>query len=299
MGITNFVGIIVSAAIFGGSFLFNENAAMYYNLTALALVLSGTVGSAFIGYPARRISAAFSVARKTFFSRLPSEDDIVNVLLDFALKSKYDGILSLEDETERTATLFLKDGLDMVVDGYSSEEIKDVLSTEMYFFKQRREQYERVFRGMAKAAPAFGIIGSVIGLMEMLVGIGDVGVIIKTIPISLTSTLYGILLSDFLFTPLAEAIYARTQSELFLKNLIINGVIAINNEQDTYKLEKKLCSFLTASVRPVQEKSFKEIRKQYFVMRDQKKRDQTPPAFPPPPLRAEEAKKGKRVRLEE
>jgi chemotaxis protein MotA len=272
MGTTNFVGIILCVIIFGASFLFGETRSMYFNAAAFALVLSGTVGAAFLGYPSKRIWAAMSVVRKTYFSKLPSEDDVVNALLDFALKSKYDGILSLEDETERSATLFLKDGLDMVVDGYSSEEIRDVLSTEMYFFKQRRDQYERVFRGLAKAAPSFGIIGSVIGLMEMLVGIGDVGVIIKTIPISLTATLYGILFSDFFFTPVAEAIFARTQAELFLKNLIVNGVIAINDEQDTYKLEKKLCSFLTASVRPVQEENFKEIRKQYFVLREQRKR---------------------------
>jgi chemotaxis protein MotA len=280
MGTTNFIGIILCVVIFGASFLLGDTTSMYFNATAFILVFSGTVGAAFLGYPAKRIWAAMAVVRQTYFSKLPSEDDVVNALLDFALKSKYDGILSLEDETERSATLFLKDGLDMVVDGYSSDEIRDVLSTEMYFFKQRRDQYERVFRGLAKAAPSFGIIGSVIGLMEMLVGIGDVGVIIKTIPISLTATLYGILLSDFLFTPLAEAIFARTQAELFLKNLIVNGVIAINDEQDTYKLEKKLCSFLTASVRPVQEESFKEIRKQYFVLREQRKRRDLGPTVP-------------------
>ncbi|MFQ5780599.1 MAG: motility protein A, partial [Nitrospiria bacterium] len=159
-----------------------------------------------------------------------------------------------------------KDALSILVDGYKEDEIREVLITEMYFFKQRREQNERVFRSMARAAPAFGIIGSVIGLIGMLSGIGDAGVIIKTIPIALTSTLYGILLSNFLLTPIAENIYIRTQEELLLQKLIINGVIAISSEQNTYKLEKKLCSFLTPSARPGHQRSFEEIRKKYLKM---------------------------------
>jgi len=265
MTLFNVIGFVLSIGIFFASFLAGNDLALYYSLNAFLLVLFGVSGSMFLSYPFRRIKSAFSVMIKAYWFKLPKEDDIVNALLDFALKSKYEGILSLEDETNRSTSLFLKDGLGMVVDGYSSEEMKDVLSTEMYFFKQRREQSERIFRSMAKTAPAFGLIGSVVGLMQMLSGIGDAGVIIRTIPIALLSTLYGILFSNFVFTPIAEGIYARTQSELLLSNVIINGLIAINNEQDTYKLEKKLCSFLSPSVRPKHEKSFKELRRQYFM----------------------------------
>ena len=261
----NVIGFILSVSAFMASFLLAENSAIYYNLNAFVIVFFGVLGAMFISYPSRRIRSAFTVMVKTYSSKLPKEDDIVNALLDFALKSKYDGILSLEDETNRSSSLFLKDGLGMVVDGYSSDEIRDLLSTEMYFFKQRREQSERIFRGMAKTAPAFGLIGSVVGLMQMLSGIGDTSIIIRTIPIALLTTLYGVLMSNFIFTPVAESIAARTQAEILLGNVIINGLIAINNEQDTYKLEKKLCSFLSPSVRPKHEKSFKELRKQYFM----------------------------------
>jgi len=283
MTLFNAIGFILSIGLFLASFLLNENSALYYNTSALVLVLSGVLGSMFVSYPSRRIRSAFTVMIRTYASKLPKEDDIVNALLDFALKSKYDGILSLEDETNRSASLFLKDGLSMVVDGYSSEEIKDLLGTEMYFFKQRREQSERIFRSMSRTAPAFGLIGSVVGLMQMLSGIGDAGVVIRTIPIALLTTLYGIILSNFIFAPVAEGIYARTQSELLLGNVIINGLIAINNEQDTYKLEKKLCSFLSPSVRPKHEKSFKELRKQYFMAKRRPGKKEEHPAVQNPP----------------
>jgi chemotaxis protein MotA len=280
MTLLNLIGFIVCTAILLASFIFDENQALYYNTTALMIVLGGTFGVMFISYPAQRIFSSFIVMRRTYLANLPTEAEIVNALLDFALKSKYDGVLSLEEETDRSTTLFLKDGLNMIVDGYHSDEIRDVLGTEMHFFRQRREQSERIFRSMARAAPAFGLIGSVIGLMGMLTGVGDAGVIIKTIPVALVSTLYGILFGSFVFTPIAESIYARTQSELLLANVILNGLVAINNEQDTYKLERKLCSFLTPAVRPVHEKSFQDLRRQYFVLKQQKGKKEGLPATP-------------------
>ncbi len=262
----NFIGTFFCILVFMTSFLLGEGVALYFNLSALFVVISGTIGAIFLSYPFFRIQSAFLVARNAYLARLPSQALIIKALLSLAVRSRYDGILSLEKSLGRTSTAFLKDALSILVDGYKENEIREILITEMYFFKHRREQNERVFRSMARAAPAFGVVGSVIGLIGMLSGIGDVGIIIKTIPIALTSTLYGILLSNFLLTPIAETIYIRTQEELLLQKLIVSGVIAISNEQNTYTLEKKLCSFLTPSDRPNHQRSFEEIRKKYMKM---------------------------------
>jgi len=248
------------------SFLLTKNVEMYFNVIALLVVISGTIGSGFLSYSFSRIKSALLVARNAYFAHLPSQDDIIKALLEMAVKSRYDGILSLERALDRTHATFLRDALNMLVDGFQESELKDVLMTETYFFKQRRAQNERVFRTMARSAPAFGIIGSVIGLIGMVSGLGDMNVILSTIPIALTSTLYGILLSNFLLTPIAENIYARTHEELLLQKMIINGVLAISSEQNPYKLEKKLCSFLTPSIRKENERSFEGIRKRYMGM---------------------------------
>jgi len=264
MGSINLIGISISAAVFFISFLWSEGLGIYLNLIALLVVLSGTIGSAFLSYSAQRLRSAMMVARNAYFVRLPSQDDIINALLAMAVKSRYDGILSLERTLSRTSATFLRDALNMLVDGFQESELKDVLTTESYFFKQRRAQNERVFRSLARSAPAFGLIGSVIGLIGMLSGLGDPDVVLKTIPIALISTLYGILLGSFLLTPIAENIYARTHEELLLQKMIINGVLAISSEQNTYKLEKKLCSFLTPSIRQVHVRNFEGFRKRYL-----------------------------------
>ncbi|HIE66224.1 MAG TPA: flagellar motor protein MotA [Nitrospiria bacterium] len=210
---TNFIGAFICILVFMLSFLLGDDNVipLYFNLIALLVVISGTVGAIFLSYPFFRIRSAFLVARNAYLTQLPSQDSIIKALLGLAVRSRYDGILSLEKSLGRSGTSFLKDALNALVDGHREDEIREVLYTEMYFFKQRREQNERVFRSMASAAPAFGIIGSVIGLIGMLSNIGDANVIIQTIPIALTSTLYGILFSNFILTPIAEYIYPHTR----------------------------------------------------------------------------------------
>jgi chemotaxis protein MotA len=102
---------------------------------------------------------------------------------------------------------------------------------------------------MADVAPSFGLVGSVVGLIGMLAGEGDSAVIMATVPIALTSTLYGIILANFIFLPFASTIRERTIKELFLQKIITEGVLAINDETHPRMLERKLKSFLTPSER--------------------------------------------------
>ena len=264
MRLINVLVVIGCIALFLSGFIMEKGAGLYWNSASLIFVLTGTIGAAFLSYSFLRMKFATIVLINAYFKTLPTESSIVMALLDFSLKSRYEGLLSMENTVDAAQTPFLRDAMMMLVDGRTSEEIKDFMNIEMTFFRQRREQNERVFRAMAITAPAFGLIGSVIGLMGMLAGIGDVGVIIKTIPIALTATLYGILFNNFLFTPIAEKIHARTQDELLLQKLILSGTIAISNAQNPYALEKKLSSFLAPAVRVDIEIKFKEIRKHYM-----------------------------------
>ena len=101
-----------------------------------------------------------------------------------------------------------------------------------YFFRLRREDSERILRSIADYFPAFGIIGSVVGLITMLGGIGDTSVILKAIPIALTSTLYGLIFANFFFLPFAATIKERTNQEILLQKIIMEGTIAISSSEN-------------------------------------------------------------------
>jgi chemotaxis protein MotA len=256
-------GIVLCTLLLLGATLIPEGRYLMFNLIGLVVVVAGTLGATFISYPKNSISVAVKVAINSYRSTVPSEQEIVDSLLDMSLQSKLEGLLALEKEGERASVLFLERALSMLVDGFKIDELRDALYTEIHFFQHRRALHERVFRHMALLAPAFGVAGGVVGLVGMLAGIGDTGVILQTIPVALTSTLYGIILAYFLFIPIAENIHARTQEELLIHKLITEGVVLIAQEYNTVRLQTRLQSFITPQSRNIQHRSFREIRDRY------------------------------------
>ena len=260
----------ICTMIFIGCFFFGEGGTVvYFNIVSFLVVSSGTIGAAFLSFPFERIKNAYRVALNSYKKdAISSPDHIVNILLDISVRSRSNGILSLEKLEKTTQIIFLKNGLGLLVDGYREDEIRSILHNEIYYFKLRRQHSERVFRTMALLAPGFGVAGSIIGLIGMLYGVGDTGVILKTIPVALTSTLYGIVFSYYILVPIAENIYSKTQQELYLQSIITDGIIEIGQEQNLYKLEKRLSSFLTPSARAGKEESLQELRKRYMLNED-------------------------------
>jgi len=161
--------------------------------------------------------------------------------------------------------MFLRRALGFVVDNYSREQTADILQTEMFFFRQRRDESERVLRVMAEICPAIGLAGSVIGLVGMLSGVNDTAVVLATIPIALTSTLYGVILANFILLPLAARIREVTDHELLLQKIITEGIYAIQSELNPRVLEVKLKSFLTPAAREGRLVSLARIKERFGI----------------------------------
>lgn len=262
------IGIVVCTLLLIGCVLIGDGRTLMFNLEGLVVVIAGTLGAVFISYPLNVLRVATRVAINSYKTKVPSAKEIVDSLLHLSMLSKIDGLLALEQNEERASVLFLKRALSMLVDGFNVDELRDALYTEIHFFQQRRSLQERVFRHMAILAPAFGVAGGVIGLVGMLAGIGDTGVILRTIPVALTSTLYGILVAYFICIPIAENIHARTQEELLIHKLIAEGVTLIGQEYNTMRLQTRLQSFITPHERDIQNLSIKDIRDKYEELKN-------------------------------
>lgn len=268
----NLIGVIVASSIFAGSFWFSGGIALYWNAAALAIVLSGLAVAVLLSYPVEQLREAFRVVQDSYSTRLATHEEIVETLLDLSVRSKMDGMLSLEKAGEKTTSAFLRNALMLLVDNFEEHEIKDCLKTEMSFFNMRRGESERVFQSMARFAPAFGVAGSVIGLIGLLMGIDNPAMILKHIPVAFISTLYGVIFSNMIFAPMAETVRCRTRNELINQKMILDGVVAIKNEQNPYKLERKLGAFLDADDREEKTEALRNITRKYIKMRrDEKK----------------------------
>ncbi len=264
----NLLGLLFCTLIFFGGFLFKGNLSFYFNVASLMIVAGGSATAALLSFHISRLRIVLRVVRASYSSRLKSEAEIVDILINLAIKSRAEGILSLQQEENETSILFLRRGLGCLVDNYEPQQIRDILNTEMYFFKLRREDSERVLRTIADFCPAFGIVGSVAGLIPMLAGIDDTGIILKTVPLALTSILYGLIFANFFFIPFAANLRERTNQELLLQKIIMEGVLAIQSELNPTVLRTKLLSFLTPSDRKADLVPLARIQERFHITID-------------------------------
>ncbi len=261
----NLIGVFLCSALFILGFTINGNIGLYFNFSGLLIVFGGTFAATLISFRMDQLKIVAKVMRSAYTAELKKETEIIEILIDLSIKSRMKGILSLQEKEDQTSILFLRRALGCLVDGFHSSQIRDILSTEMYFFKLRREDSERILRTIADFFPAFGIIGSVIGLVSMLGGIGDTSIILKAIPVALTSTLYGIFFANFFLLPFAANLRERTNHELLLQKIIMEGVIAIDSEMNSVILKTKLESFLTPSERIEELVSYRKIRERFNI----------------------------------
>jgi chemotaxis protein MotA len=267
----NLVGVCCFTFLFLTGFFMFGNVGLYFNLSGFLIVIGGTSAAAFISFKSKRLKIVWQVLRRSYRAREIEPDEIVETLVDLSLKSRLRGLLSLQEDEQEATVMFLRRALGYLVDGYDVRQMRDFLTTEINFFRMRREETERVLRTMAEICPSFGLIGSVVGLMSMLAGVGDSSVILATIPVALTSTLYGVLFANFIFLPLAAHIQQQTDREVLLQKIILEGVVAIGSELHPRALENKLKSFLTPSDRAGKLVSLERIRKKFNVEAEAKR----------------------------
>jgi chemotaxis protein MotA len=271
----NLIGLFLSGGLFIVGFTIHGNVSLYFNLSGLLIVCGGTLTAALVSFRFEQMQIVTKVLAAAYSKPIMKETEIINILIDLSIRSRMEGVLSLQNKENETTILFLRRALGCMIDGYKIDQIRDILNTEMYFFRLRREDSERVLRTIADYLPAFGIIGSVVGLITMIGGIGDTSIILQAIPIALTSTLYGLIFSNFFFLPFAANVKERTNQELLLQKIIMEGVISINSELNPVILKTKLESFLTPSDREVQLVSYSKIKERFNIEREQQKEEKT------------------------
>ena len=267
------IGLLLSCSLFILGFLIHGNIALYFNLSGLLIVCGGTLTASLISFKYEQLVIVTKVLTSAYKRPIKKETEIINILIDLSIRSRAEGILSLQSQENEATILFLRRALGCLVDGYHIEQIRDILNTEMYFFKLRRENSERILRAIADYFPAFGIIGSVVGLITMIGGIGDTSIILKAIPIALTSTLYGLIFANFFFLPFASVIKERTNRELLMQKIILEGIIAINSEMNSVILKTKLESFLTPSDRKETLVPHAKIRERFNIDKNETQKD--------------------------
>lgn len=249
MDVATIVGLLAAAGILAVSILSGGDAGLFFNVPSLLIVVGGTLTSTLTNYPLRDVISVFGSLRNAFFHRAPSPDELIQRLVHYSVIARKEGILALEAHANREGDEFLQKSVQLAIDGTSPDLIKDILTTDLAFMEDRHALGQSVLTAMGTYAPAFGMIGTLVGLIQMLTTLNDPSRIGSGMAVALLTTLYGSLLANCFFLPCAGKLKVRTSNEMLLKELIIEGILSIQSGDNPRIVEQKLKAFISPSMR--------------------------------------------------
>ncbi|HEO72381.1 MAG TPA: motility protein A [Candidatus Hydrogenedentes bacterium] len=243
IGLIAGVGLVVITIIVGG------NPGVFWNAPSIVIVLGGTLAATFLNYPLSDVLRVFNTVKNAFIHRETNPAGLIEKLVNFATIARREGILALESHAGEAGDEFLEKSIQLAIDGTAPELIKDILTTEIAFMEDRHALGQGVLNAMGTYSPAFGMIGTLIGLVQMLATLDDPSKIGAGMAVALLTTLYGALMANVVFLPAAGKLRVRTANELLCKEVIIEGILSIQSGDNPRVVEQKLKSFISPQIR--------------------------------------------------
>ncbi|GAB2783879.1 motility protein A [Halomonas shantousis] len=247
MNASTVIGMVVSCLLLATVLLFTaESPDSFLNLPGLAIVLTGTLAATFISYPLREVVRVVRLVGIVFRRENTYARDDIKELVDMARLWFKGDVRAVETALEGTRNPFLRTGIQLVIANTKESEILDLLRWRIARLKAREHAEAHIFRTMAAYAPAFGMLGTLVGLINMLevMEAGDMAAIGPRMAVALLTTFYGILLANLVFKPIAVKLERRTEDRLIAMNMVLEGVSLISKRRLPSFIEETLNSFM-------------------------------------------------------
>ncbi|WP_408956637.1 motility protein A [Natroniella sp. ANB-PHB2] len=249
MDLATIVGLVLGVSLVALGMILEGNILIYVSLVSALIVGGGTLGGVILAYSFRQLKNGVGALKVAFSKQQEEPRDIISVLVSFAEKARREGLLALEDEAYQLDDEFLKKGIQLVVDGTDPQLVRNILETELDFLEQRHAINRGVFEKAGELSPAFGMIGTLIGLIGMLSHLDDPDAIGPGMATALITTLYGALIANLVFIPLAEKLRVKSEEEILVREVMIEGILSIQAGENPRIVEEKLKAFLAPKSR--------------------------------------------------
>ena len=249
MDIATIIGLIVGVLIILGSIIAGSGLESFIDIPSVAIVVGGMICAAMIHFSLPQFLSTFAIIKKTVITSLPSKNDIIQNMVNFAAINRRDGTLALEPEISKLENAFFVKGMQMLVDGQDGDTIRSLLEPEINYLSDRHAVGKALLEYMAAAAPAFGMIGTLIGLVQMLQNLSSPDDIGAGMAVALLTTFYGAFMANLVFTPLAGKCGIYSKEEAIAMEMITEGVCAIANGDNPTIVREKLQAFVSQRAR--------------------------------------------------
>jgi chemotaxis protein MotA len=221
------------------------NLKIFYDFASILITIGGSFAALLIAYPISAMRRVVKVIIQSFKESTMSSSDIISSFTILSKKARREGLLSLEDEMSQLNNQFLKKGLQMVVDGLEPETIKEVMELEIGEMERRHTDGANMLKAWAAYAPAFGMIGTLIGLIQMLANLSDSSALASGMGKALITTFYGALLANLILIPMAQNLNYKSSVEVNNREMMLEGILAIQSGVNPRIVEEKLTTYLS------------------------------------------------------
>ena len=247
IGLIGAFGIVMTSIVLGGS------AGTFVNTPSLLVVLGGTVLVTMMKFSLGKFLGAAGIAVKAFLYRPSNPEELIQEAIELAKAARQGGLLALEDK--EISDEFMKTGLGLLIDGHQADTVKAMLQKDLNQTLKRHSDGQDIFKAIADVGPAMGMIGTLIGLVQMLANMDDPKQIGPAMAVALLTTLYGAILANMFAAPIADKLAVRSREENTSKSLIIDALLAIQGGQNPRITGSMLETYLPRSKRTEEEEA--------------------------------------------
>lgn len=249
MDISTVIGLVAAIGLVLGSILMGGGLGDFIDIPSAMIVVGGSGAAILMNFQLPVALGAANVIKKCFLIKVQTPDEVIRQFREYATTARRDGLLALEGEVETIEDDFLKRGLEQVVGGASKEDLVLALETEVAAIETRHSNGKKIVDAIAAAAPAFGMIGTLIGLVQMLKSLSDPSQIGGGMAVALLTTLYGAVIANMFCIPLAGKLEVRSQEEVMIRELMIAGLVSLVEGQAPRAVEERLLAYLSPKSR--------------------------------------------------
>jgi chemotaxis protein MotA len=250
MDLTTIIGSLLTFGIIGWACASGEGGLLlFYNVPSILIVVGGSVGVTIVNFTMDDLRAITKIFMKSVLYKSATPTEEIDRIVAYSNLARKEGLLSLESKLQELDDAFFAKGIQLVIDGFSGETVRDIMTIEAEWQRQRHSQGKKILDQMASFAPAFGMIGTLVGLIQMLVSLSDPSKLGAGMAVALITTLYGAVLANMVFLPLAGKLDVRAKQEGLLRDLMIEGIVAIQAGEKPQLIKEKLKGFLPPAQR--------------------------------------------------
>ncbi len=245
MDLATIIGLVLGfGAIIGGAMEEGLSIKSLIQPTAAIIVLGGTFGAAFISFPLPVVLKAFKDIKMAFLMPKEKHETIIKDMIGYAAKARRNGLISLEQEAQTIKDPFTKKGISLVVDGIDPQKLREAMEIEIDSYEEHEKGSAEFFEAAGGYAPTIGIVGAVLGLIVVMSNLADSSKLGAGIAVAFVATIYGLLTANLVCLPIGTKIKHRIKDEVLRRQMVVEGLIAIQNGENPHFIEQKLKAFV-------------------------------------------------------